>query len=94
MKKIDVLRSNCPLNFHRYKSIKNINEINLKKIKKENKSIIFVNDNTNLKKYKKLLEDENFKLIKSINRTKFDYSNSPLYISKYKPNLFEVYIFK
>lgn len=94
MKKIDVLISNCPLKFHRYKSIKNINEINLKKIKTNDKSIIFVNDNENLKKYKNLLENENFKLVKSINRTKFDYTNYPLYISKYKPNLFEVYIFK
>lgn len=94
MKKIDILISNCPFKFYRYKSIKNLNEINLKNIKKNNKSIIFVNDNKNLKKYENLLENENFKLVKSINKTKFDYTNSPLYISKYKPNLFEIYIFK
>ena len=94
MKKIDILISNCPFKFYRYKSIKNLDEINLKNIKKNNKSIIFVNDNKNLKKYENLLENENFKLVKSINKTKFDYTNSPLYISKYKPNLFEIYIFK
>lgn len=94
MKSIKVLIRTCPIRYNRYLSIKNLNEIDIKKIKKNNQSVMFVNDKTNFLKYKRLLEDENFHLIQTINNTKFGYLNSPLYISKYKPNLFEIYIFK
>jgi hypothetical protein len=53
----------------------------LKKIKKLDDSIV------------KKLEQTGFKLIKKINEDKFSF-DSPLYISKYKPNIYTLDLYK
>ena len=94
MKNIKVLIRVCPIKYHRYSVFKNLDQVNLQKIKNEEKSIMFINDEKSIKKYQKLLSENNFQLIKKIDHTKFDFKNSPLYISKYRPNKFELYIYR
>lgn len=94
MKNIKVLIRVCPIKYHRYAVFKNLDQVNLQKIKNEEKSIMFINDEKSIKKYQKLLSENNFQLIKKIDHTKFDFKNSPLYISKYRPNKFELYIYR
>ncbi len=55
---------------------------------------MFLNDRVNLIKYQNILSENNFKLIEEINKTKFDYHNSPLFISEKKPNRFEIFIYR
>ena len=35
-----------------------------------------------------------FKLVKVIDNTRFSFGSSPLFISRYTPNQFKIYIFK
>ena len=94
MKNINVIIRTCPVRYNRYLKVINLDQIDLKKLKTKKKSIMFVNDEERLSKYNLLLENENFKLVKKIDKTKFIYEDSPLFISKYKPNYFEIHIFK
>jgi hypothetical protein len=94
MKNIEVLIRVCPIKYHRYSVFKNLDQINLQKIKNEEKSIMFINDEKSIKKYGKLLSENNFQLVEKIDNTKFNFKNSPLFISKYRPNKFELYIYK
>lgn len=94
MKNINILIRTCPTKYHRYSKFVNLDQIDLKMLKKNNKAIMFINDEENLSKYNFLLKHENFKLVKKIDRTVFSFGNSPLYISKYKPNHFKLHIFQ
>lgn len=94
MKNINVTIRTCPVQYSRYSKFINLDEVNLKKFKTEKKSIMFVNDEESLSKYNQLLKNENFKLVKKIDKTIFNFVNSPLFVSKYKPNYFKIHIFK
>ena len=94
MKNIDAIIRTCPVQFSRYSDSIDLDQIDIKKLKTKNKSIMFVNDKVSLSKYNLLLKNENFKLVKKIEKTKFSFGDSPLFISKYTPNYFEIYIFK
>jgi hypothetical protein len=95
MKNIKIKIRTCPKRYNRFNSVfLDLDKINLKEIKEEKKSIMFLNDRVNLIKYQNFLSENNFKLVEEINKTKFDYHNSPLFISKKKPNRFEIYIYR
>ena len=94
MKNINTIVRTCPIKYSRYTKFINLNQIDLKKLKIKEKTIMFLNDDESLSKYNQLLKNENFKLVKVIDNTRFSFGNSPLFISKYKPNQFKIYIFK
>jgi hypothetical protein len=95
MKNIKIKIRTCPKKYNRHNNVfLDLDKINLKEIKEEKKSIMFLNDRENLIKYQNILSENNFKLIKEINKTKFDYHNSPLFISEKKPNRFELFIYR
>ena len=95
MNSLQIIIKTCPVNkYYRYSLFYNLNDINLKNVKEENKSIIFLNDDIDHLKYKDLLKLNGFELFNSIEKTNFNFTNSPLFISKYKPNLFNLYIYK
>ena len=94
MKNINAIIRLCPVKYNKYLKIFNLDQIDLKKLKEKKKSIMFVNDEENLSKYNLLLKNENFKLVKKIDKTKFSFGHGPLFLSKYNPNYFEIHIFK
>ena len=94
MQNLNVLIRTCPIKYYRFQKLINLDEINLKEFKNNNKAIMFVNDQPSLTKYIQLLKEDNFVLVQKIDRSRFDSDSSPLFISKYVPNVFEVYIYK
>ena len=94
MKNINAIVRSCPIKYDKYLKIINLDQIDLKKLKEKKKSIMFVNDEENLSKYNHLLKNENFKLVKKIDKTKFSFGHGPLFLSKYNPNYFKIHIFK
>ena len=94
MQNINVLVRTCPIKYNRFQNFLNLDEVNINQFKKNDKAIMFVNDEPNHLKYKDFLKDQNFILVDKIDRSRFNFDSSPLYISKYKPNIFKIFIYK
>ena len=84
----------CPTRTYRYSEFIEFDDIDLEDIKNNNKSIMFLNNENSISNNKEKLKKYNFRLIKSIDKTKFKYFSQLMYISKYKPNLYIVKIYK
>ena len=84
--------STCPKRNNRYSYILNMNDKHLKYLKSNNLSLGIINRKLSANELL-LIQKYKFKLQKKIKNIKF-IDNSPLYITKYVPNFFEMEIYK
>ena len=92
MKSVKIEIQSCPIRFSRLNNIKELNEKLLIDLKNNGKSILFLNKKPDSEFSNKLLEN-NFQLIYKYYDERFNSKNTPLKISKNKPNqlIVEVY---
>tara|TARA_X000000950_G_C13719442_1_gene579590 strand:+ start:263 stop:697 length:435 start_codon:yes stop_codon:yes gene_type:complete len=84
--------STCPSRGNRYSYILNMNDKYLEYLKSNNSSLGIINRKLSANELL-LIKEYKFKLQKKIKNIKF-IDNSPLYITKYVPNFFEMEIYK
>ena len=94
MKSIKVMINFCPERNSRYSTFKSLNINFLKKTKLNKGSIMFINDDFNLDKYKNTLNNNDFNLIKKVEIVNLNDDSIPLLISGNTKNKMSIYVYK